>query len=206
MQVRNLAECCPTATLDPLGFVRRSTQRLHAAIERDTPLARLADRDCTVEDYRAALGPLMRIYGTLDRQLVGAEHWRQWDVGPYRQRSPFLIEELYRWGQGCGPNAGDGPRLDSAAAYLGVRYVVDGAQFGHRVIAASLARSPAATAVAHRPGFWSTAFVSTAEWRRLCKALAGLDTRIETAQAARAARCTFELFSRELHMPLETAV
>ncbi|MBS62447.1 hypothetical protein [Salinisphaera sp.] len=199
MQVRSVVDCCDTALPDPLGLVRRSTQRLHASVEHDTPMARLVACDCTLEDYRAALKPLARIYAALDDKLHAARCWRPCSVGPYRARLPLLQIELERWCATATVAPVSAPPLDGVAAYLGVRYVIDGAQFGHRVIAASLARSAAAAVVAQGSGFWATSFVSTAEWRRLCQALRHLGSRSEAASAARAARRTFELFSRELH-------
>ncbi|WP_348765443.1 hypothetical protein [uncultured Salinisphaera sp.] len=206
MQVPSVLDCCDTVHPDPLGLVRRSTQRLHAFVEHGTPMARLVAPDCTLEDYCAVLRPLTRIYAAVDRKLTAGQCWRPCTVAPYRLRSPLLELETERWCDVAAKTPARAPKLDGVAAYLGVRYVIDGAQFGHRVIAASLARSPAAVVVAQRPGFWSTSFVSPAEWRRLCAALRCLGSRDEAAAAARAARQTFELFACELQPRLPRSV
>ena len=200
MQVRSLAQRCAVSTPDPLALIRRSTARLHTAIERDTPLARLAAHDCTVEEYRRALRLSAAIYATLDRQFVAAEHWRPRAVGAYRLRSPALLADLHRAGESSAGLATSGRPIDSTPAYLGARYVVDGAQFGHRVIAAALAGSPAAP-LAARAEFWSAAFVSRNDWRRLRVGLSGLHSRDEVARAARSARRTFEHFYQALDDP-----
>lgn len=90
------------------------------------------------------------------------------------------------------------PEVAGVGAYLGARYVVDGAQFGHRRIAGLLARSPV-SAVLNRPqSFWRTDFVYPDEWRTVCHMMADRTHRQEIAAAARAARALFRYFHHHI--------
>lgn len=179
-------------TVDALSAVRRASARRHAALDQRSLLTMLAQKDCQPSDYEAAMRGLTRFYGTLDRLLVEGEPLRPAGVAPYRLRSPVLREEL---GDGAleharTPQEGLGA-LDSEGAYLGARYAVDGAQFGHRVIATALTRSALAARLRRPRAFWVTTFVAPGEWRMLCTALMTISRRSEFAAAMRTARQVF---------------
>lgn len=186
-----------------LSVSRRYTARHHAALERHPVLARLAAPDCTAAEYVRAVRSLAAIYAGIDRLLLAAEPYRPAAVGPFRPRAPRLVAECAAMGSRVAPRKTvPPPELASVGAYLGARYVVDGAQFGHRTIAASLARSPVATVLDRPQSFWRTAFVYPDEWRKIRNVMVSLTDRREIAAAAVSARTLFEYFHRHVEPPM----
>ena len=183
--------------IDALKRVRDGTRRLHRQLDRESSLARLASPDCSLTEYRTALSPLARAYAQVDGMLIAGEAYRPVGLAPYQARSPLIGAAL------SASNAQPGylepatePRaIDSVAAYLGCRYVVEGAQFGHALIGQMLARSEVAQRL---PGaalsFWRARFLAPGEWGALCHRLEHMATRAEAAIATVSARRIFELF------------
>lgn len=173
---------------DGLASVRRGTRRLHDALESGSVLAGLVVGDCSPREYAAAMGALAAAYAPVDGLLLAADRQRPAEVAPYRPRGlrPHAVPSSPRF-----------PALVSPGAYLGARYVVDGAHFGHRLIARALARSPAAS-LAGADAFWTTDFVAPHEWRALCARLAAVRSRCELAAAVRMARALFRHFGMHL--------
>ena len=86
---------------------------------------------------------------------------------------------------------------DSSAAYLGMRYVVEGAQLGSRIIHGHL---HAAFGVNLREfgSFWTPGSALQASWPELLKSLAKMESRKSLAAAVHAARLTFRHMERHL--------
>ena len=55
MQVPSVLDCCDTVHPDPLGLVRRSTQRLHAFVEHGKPAELLAACGLDAEGIETAV-------------------------------------------------------------------------------------------------------------------------------------------------------
>ncbi|MES1938073.1 hypothetical protein [Salinisphaera hydrothermalis] len=192
-----VAEWGGAVEVDALSRVRHGTRRRHRQLDRESSLARLAFANCSLTEYRAALVPLARAYARADAILVAAEAHRPTGVAPYRARSPLIGGALSALGDfSSGPvRSGADRAIDNTAAYLGCRYVLDGAQFGHLVIARALASSEvAATLPASALSFWRTRFLATEDWRSLCRRLMNMPTRSSAAAATIAARYMFDLF------------
>ncbi len=193
------AEWGEAVEVDALTRVRDGTRRLHRQLDRESSLRRLASPDCSLTQYRAALVPLARAYARVDRLLIAGESFRPVGLVPYRARSPLIGPALAALvgrprplvpADACRP-------IDSKAAYLGCRYVIDGAQFGHAVIARALAGSELAGALSTQAlSFWQIRFLAPDEWRGLCRRLANMSTRAEAAAVTLSARRIFELFKR----------
>lgn len=185
--------------VDALRRVRDGTRRRHRQLDRQSALTRLARPDCSLTEYQAALEGLARAYGRVDHVLAAGEGYRPVGLAPYRARSPLIDSALSALAGSTLPPArfAAGPAIDSTAAYLGCRYVVDGAQFGHAVIARALVRSEVATVLPEGAlSFWGARFLSPGEWRGLCHRLENVATRTEAAIATISARRLFELFKR----------
>lgn len=185
--------------VDALRRVRHGTRRRHQQLDRQSSLARLASRDCSLTEYQAALIPLAHAYAFADHILLSADAYRPVGMAGYRARYP-LIEHALSALRDALPlplpeRPGTDRAIDSTAAYLGCRYVLDGAQFGHAVIARALARSEVASAL---PGsalsFWQTRFLASEDWSALCRRLTAMSTRSGAAAATISARRTFALF------------
>lgn len=74
--------------------------------------------------------------------------------------------------------------------------MVDGAQFGHRIIARTLHGASTGHDTGHGgPSFWQQNFLVLGDWPRLCHRLATLENRWEVAAAVQAARRTFRVFN-----------
>lgn len=185
--------------MNALRRVRAGTRRLHRQLDRESSLARLASSDCSLAEYRAALLPLSRAYARVDRALVAGDAYRPLELAPYRARSPLIGAALAALSEHrrppMQPVAVDA--IESTAAYLGCRYVVDGAQFGHAVIRRALERSAMAAALpVSALSFWRARFLAPEDWRALCRQLQTMPTRMEAAVATISARRVFEMFKR----------
>lgn len=186
-----------------LSVSRRGTARLHAALECHPLFARLASTDCTAADYARAVRCLGAIYARIDRLFLMAEPYRPAAIVPFRPRAPRLYAECAAAGLEAGfREKGSLPEVAGVGAYLGARYVVDGAQFGHRQIAGSLAHSPVSAVLDRPQSFWRTDFVYPDEWRTVCQLMADLTNRREIAAAALTARALFWYF----HQHVESAI
>ena len=78
----------------------------------------------------------------------------------------------------------------SVAAYMGMRYVVEGAQLGNRIIHKHL-RVAFGSRIEEFGSFWMPDSAFQCNWRDVLNGIARLQSRDSLAAAARAARMTF---------------
>lgn len=184
---------------DTLALVRAATSRRHIALERLPRLARLASGQANRDDYVTTLGRLAAAYAALDQTIHTLDAYRPAPLPPYRPRAPRLVTEARDLGIALpAAYAPELPAHDRTGGYLGMRYVLDGAQFGHRATAAAIANSNLAGFLARRDSFWATEFVSRQDWQCLCQSLARLADRRQAAAAAVFGRHVFAHFQRQL--------
>jgi len=79
---------------------------------------------------------------------------------------------------------------NTEADYLGMRYVVEGAQLGNRLIYNHL-RATFGDQLREFGSFWMPGSVLQSSWPSLLKSLARMESRESLAAAARTARATF---------------
>lgn len=183
------------SSIDGLACIRRGTRQLHQRLDRQSPMAALVDPECCAKTYRQVVMPLIETYAAVDRALQNHDRYRPQAIAPYSPRARRLARPFANSIEWPSDDKLAFLNIDSTASYLGGRYVVDGAQFGQRMIARALIHSPAQRELGMELSrFWRHTFVSTEHWRALCYRLELIHTRNEIASAVRMARYVFRLF------------
>lgn len=158
-------------------------------------MSRLSSPLCEADHYRRAMHGLSLAYHAADHALLAAQATCPASLEPYQPRLPWLLADLDALGVAqpdFQPVSLNVP--SSRSAYLGMRYVLEGAQLGSQVIDRNLARSALGPQLVNAKSFWSRRMASPDCWPILLAQLATLQTRDELTQAARAARGTFHHF------------
>ncbi|MBC7514474.1 MAG: biliverdin-producing heme oxygenase [Herminiimonas sp.] len=188
--------------------LRQATQRYHDRLDTSSLLAPLLLPDVDLAAYQAAMIAMLRTYDRIDACLLQAPAVTHAAAGtalaPYRPRSPAMQHDLRVMGIAPQPGvASAAAMLDMPAtlpAYLGMRYVIEGSQFGNRVIGRNLqtAFGPRAQDICSA---WLPADGTDNGWTSVMAALSALQTRSEVAAALRGARQTFRYFVVNLCEP-----
>ena len=208
---------CPSMPGDMRQMLRRATRRQHERLDAVSLLTPLLSPEVGLAGYQAAMVAMLRAYQQVDACLLQAPPAaylaKAMTLSPYRPRSPAIRHDLQAMGivlqpASCaaigatGATAATVPNATlnlptSLAAYLGMRYVVEGAQFGNRVIGRNLqaAFGPAAVEIYSA---WLPAADAGNGWPDVMAALSALDSRRDVAAALRGARRMFDYFSVQL--------
>jgi heme oxygenase len=185
-------------------FLFRATGRLHKRLDQDSVLAPLVRPGVTWGHYLAAMKVLERAYRRIDECLLEGAALCPAGLPPYLPRGASLRRDLLllqaspaaRWISHQAALAVP----DSSAAYLGMRYVVEGAQLGSRVIHSALSKIFGDTFEA-AGSFWSPEAPWQGSWPFVANGLLQLESRPSLASAARAARQSFRHFVAQLCPP-----
>jgi heme oxygenase len=156
----------------------------------------------TLDLYRGAMLSLERAYEEIDWLFAQASAWCPAGLPPYIPRVPGIHRDLTALTviPHGPPPAALYRRLkapDTEAAYLGMRYVVEGAQLGSRVIYGHLHKS-FGERLSEFGTFWTPDLTLQSVWPHLLKILGGMESRHALAAAARAARMTFRHMAANL--------
>jgi len=186
----------------PHVLLRQATRRLHRRVDQSSGLTALTAPGISLERYRSVMIALGRAYRTVDCALARAGVLCPPTLPPYRPRAPRIRRDLAALaaaGDCLQPAPG---RLElkapeSEAEYLGMRYVVEGAQLGGRVIHGILYKT-FGDRLLEIGSFWTPDPAQEASWPALLNSLPRLDSRDSLAAAARAARLTFRRMAAEL--------
>jgi heme oxygenase len=161
----------------------------------------LTNPGLTLDRYLGAMIALQRAYQEIDRLLVQACDWCPAALPPYIPRVPGINRDLAAMAliphdlRPASVHCGLQPP-DTEAKYLGVRYVVEGAQLGSRVIYSHL--QEAFGEFNEFGTFWTPGSIFPCSWPHLLKILGQMESRESLAAAARAARMTFRHMSANL--------
>jgi heme oxygenase len=185
-------------------FLRRATSRLHRRIDHGSVLTVLTiPTAVTLDLYREAMLSLQHAYEEIDGLLVQACAWCPAALPPYVPRVPSINRDLNALGVIPHDLPARRRRLavpETEAAYLGVRYVVEGAQLGSRVIYGHL-HEAFGRRLSEFGTFWTPGSTLQCSWPHLVKILARMESRESLAAAARAARMTFRHMAANLAVP-----
>ncbi len=186
------------------AFLRKATSRLHNRVDRGSVLTSLTAPGLTRELYRTAMLALRLAYEEIDSALAPATAACPTGLSAYIPRVPFIDRDLAAMDAGPDTSrpAPERGRLQSPgtqAAYLGMRYVVEGAQLGGRLIYRHLDLA-FGTELNEFGSFWKPGAIPQSSWPDLLRSLSLIATRNALADAAWAARTTFR------HMELHLAV
>lgn len=187
----------PRTELLPPGhqFLRRATARIHHRLDRTSILAELVRPGLTLDRYRTAMDSLHGAYHAIDQWLLAAEDVCPREIAGYFPRCPALASDLGVLGVDVFPRASASdisnlPVRASAASYLGIRYVVEGASFGSRFICRSL-RDVFGDDLHSFGSFWIASLSQTSCWHGVLQSLGHLESRSALAEAALSARVAF---------------
>lgn len=178
-----------------LNFIRDCTAPLHAKLDKDSPLSKIASVDCSFAEYQLAMYGLAQAYQQIDAALQAGASYCPAELPSYVARLPILLADLRH--MGIAPPAVPSSLLtppSNCASYLGMRYVIEGSNLGAKVIASNLSRSNIATDITLAHSFWSNTNPWHNCWPIMVRLLAVLQSRDEIAQSAWAARRTFRHF------------
>ena len=190
---------------DMRRLLRRATQRYHDRLDARSVLAPLILPDVTLAQYQAATVAMLRTYGQVDACLLrpppGGRAASATVIAPYRARGPAMLHDLQAMGCEPGPHIGPAAAMLRSPAdlptYLGMRYVIEGSQFGNRVIGRNL-QAAFGAAAADSCTAWLPGAKTDDGWASVMAALSALQTRREVAAALRGARQTFRYFVASL--------
>lgn len=185
----------PTALPAAHSLLRRGTRRYHVRIDKTSVLAPLVRLDVTLSGYATAMLALKRAYEEVDAALLRAAALCPEGLVSYTPRLPRIEHDLLAldarlvslWPMRPGPEL---KVPETEAEYLGVRYVVDGAQLGGRCIYGQLCCTFGA-GVREFGTFWIPESYPQGGWPGLLKSLARVESREGLAACVRSARRTF---------------
>jgi heme oxygenase len=168
---------------------------MHGRIDQASVLTLLTVPGVTLDLYRTAMQSLKLAYEEIDRLLVDHCGLCPADVPSYTPRGPRIHSDLIALNAGplnpSGAWTGRGLRgLKTEAAYLGMRYVVEGAQLGSRVIYGHL-RMTFGEKLDGFGSFWAPDPARESSWPGVLRSLAQVKSRNSLAAAALTARVTF---------------
>ena len=169
-------------------------------------LSVLTTPDVTIDLYRTAMQCLDRAYQEIDGLLLQSGGLCPAGVPAYTPRAPrihpdLMALELMLPLPHMAKAAPADPALrlpETGAAYLGMRYVTEGAQLGSRMIYQHL-HAAFGERLAEFGSFWTPGWIPQGGWPGVLTGLGRLESRDSLAAAARAARMTFR------HMALHLA-
>lgn len=178
---------------DIRSLLRRATQRDHNRLHSSSLLGPLILPSVTLAQYHAAMIAMLHTYAQIDACLLHSSPLDR----TYRARSIAIQSDLDALGIEPGamiPHPGKAPNLPvDLPTYLGMRYVVEGSQFGNRMISRNLRAvfGPAADNICKS---WRPTVTADEDWKNVMAALSALDTQRDIAAALRGARSMFRYF------------
>lgn len=179
----------------PNALLRRATRRLHVRIDKQSVLAPLIRPGITLELYAKAMVALKSAYEEIDSVLLQSSALCPTTLACYMPRAPKIDRDLKALDVRFASLRPARPGLElklpeTEAAYLGIRYVVEGAQLGARFIFGQLSSTFGASI--HEFGtFWNPEFYPQGSWPELLNSLTRVESRDGVARCVRAARATF---------------
>lgn len=206
-------------------WLREYTRPLHRALDTSPMLHNLLRPELSIADYATTLRALHQAHTRAETCLQTLAHARPPALPPYVARSPALardllaVETLRANGTHTAPPsvhvseailaaaspATDPPRVthtDPHATYLGLRYVLEGASLGSRVIAQQLKkRWPEIEQLAF--AYWGLQSELMQHWLGVCEQInshpAGLHESSLLQGAETAYHCFLSVFRPETH-------
>lgn len=188
---KNIRETLPAAH----SLLRRATRRLHHQIDSTSVLAALTISGVTPDLYRTSMQFLKQTYEQIDSVLFLATHHCPKDLPLYTPRVPSLERDLAALDAQFHNPLWKRPKIGlkvpgTEASYLGMRYVVEGAQLGSRFIYGHL-HTAFGDGIHEFGTFWTPGSFPQGDWQCLVQCLGRIDSRQGLVDAVRAARLTF---------------
>lgn len=199
------------APLTLLQQLQQHTRPLHRQLDELPSIRALLDPFLTLQEYQQIMTRQAAAYAPLESAIARlAVAYGHGPLSPYAPRMPALVRDLRRL-RALSRSAPDAPaaipllgHLRSSLHGLGLRYVLEGATQGSRVIAPRLA--------VHLPqivpgafGFWRGQQALALDWPAICEALERTALGAEDQrQAMEGASCAFLAFIACFSAPRST--
>lgn len=207
MTAANGAVVDVSAALDSpsvLTVLRVQTSPLHKRLDERSLLTPLMHPQCRLTDYISATQALWSAYQEVDFCLQDGAQFAPPVLPGYQPRSPLLASDLdYLEAPLGSAMASELPPIQCRAAYLGVRYVVEGAVLGARLIRRALGESAIAAAMPLEACFWTRVQSAQSAWPVLMRELDQSRDALVSRQAAESACIVFTRFIQ--HLKVERA-
>lgn len=183
----------------------RETGVLHRTLDRAPTLSILLRPGLGVDDYARALLRFALAHDRVEPVLLACDSAAYWSgLPPYRPRLPALRTALDALGVAFAPQGATAPGPQGAPfpcdpsetsrhRMLGLRYVLDGASQGARLLAPAVARA-LPTLSASALGYWQVQAQASADWPTLCEALSVPAEAADRSAALEAASWAFQQF------------
>lgn len=178
-----------------LAVLRERTAPLHARLDSSSDLTMLLSSGCSLADYKKAIMSLAAVYHGVDSALIKGERYCPAALPAYVPHLPYLQADMQR----LGISVPASPVLECSApsgkaSYLGMRYVIEGANLGARVIYRALQKTEIVQAIEVDKCYWSLAQTWQTSWPPLLRQLTALRTHDEWHEAADSACSMFDHF------------
>lgn len=173
--------------------LRDASQDLHQILDKEPVFLKLLSADLSAEEYILALSKLYLGMSVLESAVLAYEQNRLMDRVPsYLQRVPYLKADLQNLGASLPEKAPDTPlTLHSSGAYLGTRYVLEGASLGSAHMCRNLLANHQAL-TQRASSYWYFQEAQAMGWPIFLNSLAILDD--DDAQKQQAILATVEAF------------
>lgn len=158
--------------------LRQSTRPLHQRLDSHPALSRLLRAGIRAADYVDTLQRLEQAYRASEAELSAHDRFRPLAVPPYLPRLPSLRADIAgltaqfsleptRAAIPATASRRTGTPSGSTGYYLGLRYVLEGATQGSRIIAAQLRRHHPELLATHH-AYWDHQAQVTPHWSIVC--------------------------------------
>lgn len=186
---------------DIRSLLRRATQRDHNRLHSSSLLGPLILPSITLTQYQTAMIAMLHTYTQVDEWLLRSpwlDHTSSFrGATPYHARSTGIQSDLHALGIEPGAIISQPANALNLPAdlptYLGIRYVVEGSQFGNCIIWRNL-QAVFGSAADNMCTTWQPTGTADKDWTKVIAALSALETRREVAAAVRGARYMFRYF------------
>lgn len=195
----------PPASLPLSQALRLHTRDLHRELDSTPRLRQLLSPDLTPAGYADCLQGLWLAHRQAEALLAPLDPTRPPGLAPYQSRLAALQHDLHALGHDPqAPLRDTSPESRTIWAsplghYLGMRYVVEGASQGARLIGARLQKSIGVQGISL--GYWEYQATLAENWQGFCACLDTVEAPDLRGGALAGAALTFHLFLAVFHEP-----
>lgn len=195
----------PPASLPLSQALRLHTRDLHRELDSTPRLRQLLSPDLTPAGYADCLQGLWLAHRQAEALLARLEPHRPPAMPPFQSRLPALQRDLQTLNHPVAAPANDiSPESTDISGsplghYLGMRYVVEGASQGARMIGSRLQESMGAQGISL--GYWEYQATLAENWQGFCACLDTVDAPDLRGGALAGSALTFHLFLAVFHEP-----
>lgn len=186
-------------SVSALLALREGTRKLHYQLDHSSLMTSLLNQNCSIAEYDLVMHALYCCYIGVDQVLNESHHLCPAKLPKYVQRIPYIEKNIGLLDKciiEC-DNTFD-LNISSQAEYLGMRYVIEGASLGSKVIKHKLSKNSLSQSHPELLSFWQNDKPWNDVWKGFILKLDDLKTDLEISQAVELAKRTFIHFIKHL--------